>query len=108
MSKKIVGIGFIFLLFLQLFAGCASPPQMTEHEGKEEKLVTLQVLTMGKEPTCGMNEFYDQLDKMTKKDLGCIVRFTYIPWGNEKQEIDIAMVFLVITEKKQQKMHSWI
>lgn len=91
MSKKIVGIGLIFLLFLQLFAGCASPPKMTEQEGKEEKLVTLQVLTMGKEPTCGMNEFYDQLDKMTKKDLGCIVRFTYIPWGNEKQEIDSAI-----------------
>lgn len=91
MSKKIKSIGLSFLLFLQLLAGCASSPQMEEQEDKEEKLVTLHVLTMGKEPSCGMDEFYDQLDRLTKEDLGCMVRFTYIPWGDEKQEIDSAI-----------------
>lgn len=90
MSKKIYKLLLIFLS-LQLLAGCAGSPKKIEQKKAEEKTVTLRILTMGEEPTNGMDSFYQQLDQMTREDLGCIVRFTYIPWGNEKQEIDSAI-----------------
>lgn len=72
-----------------ILAGCTGDREVREEE--PEEYTVLHVLTMGNETDCGIEQFYEQLDELTKRDLGCIVRFTYIPWGNEKQEIDSAI-----------------
>lgn len=56
------------------------------------QIVELKALTMGTEPASGMANFYKQLDELTKKDLGATVRFTFIPWGDEKNQISRAIV----------------
>lgn len=52
--------------------------------------MTLKALSVGDEPDY-MDEIYERLDALTMRDLGCIVRIAYIPWGNERQAIDSAI-----------------
>ncbi|MDQ0112166.1 extracellular solute-binding protein [Paenibacillus harenae] len=53
--------------------------------------VQLKAVTMGKEPASGMDSFYRQLDALTIEDLGITVRFDFIPWGEERNEIGRAI-----------------
>ena len=46
---------------------------------------------MGREPASGMDRFYQQLDALTIKDLGATIRFDFIPWGDEKNQISRAI-----------------
>lgn len=75
-------------LLLCAVSSCA--PVRREAAREEKPAVVLQVLSMGVEPD-GMDLIYEQLDELTKRDLGCVVRFTFLPWGNEKQAIDSAI-----------------
>lgn len=54
-------------------------------------IIELKAVTMGTEPQAGMDEFYKQLDELTIKDLGAKVRFDFIPWGDEKNQISRAI-----------------
>lgn len=54
----------------------------------DDDVIVLKAFTLGKEPSGGMDKFYEKLDALTRKDLGCIVRFDYIPWGDEGEEIN--------------------
>jgi len=56
------------------------------------KTVELQAVSMGTEPQSGLANFYKQLDALTIKDLGATIRFTFIPWGDEKNQISRAIV----------------
>lgn len=82
------GVVGLFLLGSILVSCTGNRTARTE---APEECIVLRVLTMGNEAACGTEQFYEQLDRLTKRDLDCIVRFTYIPWGNEKQEIDSAI-----------------
>ena len=89
MKRGIIGMLGIVQLSCML-TGCAEK-QDTIPSMQNDNIISLQVVTMGTEPACGMELFYQELDALTIRDLNCIVRFTYIPWGNEKQEIDSAI-----------------
>ncbi|WP_223192629.1 DUF3502 domain-containing protein [Paenibacillus sedimenti] len=56
------------------------------------KVIELKAVTMGVAPANGMDNFYKQLDELTKKDLNATVRFTFVPWGDEKNQISRAVV----------------
>ncbi|ASA26441.1 sugar ABC transporter substrate-binding protein [Paenibacillus donghaensis] len=51
----------------------------------------LKAITMGNEPKSGLDNFYKELDELTVKDLGIKVRFDYVPWGDEKNQISRAI-----------------
>lgn len=59
-------------------------------ETTSQNIITLKAITIGTEPATGMDKFYEQLDALTIPELGCILRFTFIPWGDERNQIDIA------------------
>ena len=61
----------------------------TEQASDSGEVITLKGFTMGKEPATGMDTFYEQLDAMTVRDLGIKVRFDFIPWGDEKNKINL-------------------
>ncbi|MGN0793797.1 MAG: hypothetical protein ACI4MG_04905 [Aristaeellaceae bacterium] len=54
-------------------------PQTTTEPEKAVK--TIQVVSMGTEPACGMTRFYEKLDALTIPELGFRVRVEYIPWA---------------------------
>ncbi|MGN1368795.1 MAG: hypothetical protein ACI4WX_08010, partial [Aristaeellaceae bacterium] len=56
-------------------------PQATT--APEKSVKTIQVVSMGAEPACGMTRFYEELDALTIPELGFRVRVEYIPWGQE-------------------------
>ena len=77
----------------------------------------LEAITVGTMPENGMDEFYEELDEMTK-ELGCHLRFDYIPWGDERSQLNMAiasgeydlsqMATFRIIISRQQKGHFWI
>lgn len=73
-------------------ADAGSTEQTVQQEQPAEEsgeAVTLKAFTMGNEPASGMDTFYEQLDALTVKDLGIKVRFDFIPWGDEKNKINL-------------------
>lgn len=86
--------------FVVLLSGCAGAaegkvpgqaPEVAVGAEQEPEIVQLKAVTMGKEPASGLDNFYKQLDALTVKDLGATVRFDFIPWGEEKNEIGRAI-----------------
>lgn len=102
--KKAMSLGLAAIMTASL-AGCGSSSQeaaatqgstaesqeaATQAQSvSEEDIVTLKAFTMGNEPASGMDTFYEQLDAMTVADLGIKVRFDFIPWGDEKNKINL-------------------
>jgi Maltose-binding periplasmic proteins/domains len=98
--KQLVALGLAVTMIGSLTA-CKSETKKTDtksatateskdsKDGKEKEVVTLKAFTMGNEPSGGMDKFYEQLDALTVKDLGCKVRFDFIPWGDEKNKINL-------------------
>lgn len=82
-------LGAALMLSLCL-CGCGKRQDSGEDKPRG-RTVTLKALTIGKEPEAGMDALYEQLDALTKEELGCVVRFTFIPWGDERNQINIAV-----------------
>lgn len=85
-----------FCLIGCLLAGLCGCQKRTVSEQTEKTKITsdtivLHAVSLGDEPQYGMDEFYEQLDDLTMRDLGCIVRYDYIPWGEEKNKLTIAI-----------------
>lgn len=55
-----------------------------------EKIVNLKAITIGTQPKGGMDAIYEKLDALTIPELGCTIRFDFIPWGDERKQINIA------------------
>ncbi len=66
--------------------GTSASPSATPKE-----IVELKAFTMGIEPETGLDSFYEQLDELTVKDLGCRVRYDFIAWGDEKNKINLSI-----------------
>lgn len=60
-------------------------------DNSSKTTVQLKAFTMGKAPATGIDNFYKQLDALTTKDLGCTIKFDFIPWGDEKNKINLAI-----------------
>lgn len=103
--KRVVAVGLTATLMLS-FVGCGAAKKddnvktsptagvtagasASTDVKTDAEIVTLKGFTMGNEPASGMDEFYAQLDALTVKELGCKVRFDYVPWGDEKNKINL-------------------
>ena len=80
----------ILLCATLLLTGCTIAPTV-EPKAPEQTVVTLQAITLGNMPEGGLSSLYEQLDALTIPELGCKLRFTYIPWGDERNQINIAI-----------------
>lgn len=72
-----------------LLGGCG---RTAEEEGREENrqpIVNFRAITLGNMPEEGMDEIYRQLDALTIPELNCTLRFEFIPWGNERRQLNI-------------------
>ena len=82
----------ILLCAMLLLTGCTgSPTPVKQAEVPQQEVVTLQAITLGNMPEGGLDSLYAQLDALTVPELGCRLRFTYIPWGDERNQINIAI-----------------
>lgn len=61
-----------------------------EDLSNNEKIVNLKAITLGVPPKVGMDALYEKLDALTIPELGCTLRFDFIPWGDERKQINIA------------------
>ncbi|MCR4618689.1 MAG: extracellular solute-binding protein [Lachnospiraceae bacterium] len=89
------GIGYIIAGLISvsslMLLSCGAREQSKEIAGDYENYEELDIVMLGNEPNGGMNNIYDALDELTEKDLNCHVRFTFIPWGNERERLNIAV-----------------
>lgn len=79
------------LIVVLLLTSCTVKQDAREETRPTEQPVTLRAITLGSEPTGGLDALYEQLDALTVPELGCILRFTYIPWGDERKQINLAV-----------------
>ena len=84
----------VLLLGTLLFAGCGRADNGEEgtapEEGSRGLPVNFRAVTLGNMPEGGMDEIYEQLDALTIPELNCTLRFDFIPWGNERKQLNIA------------------
>ena len=80
----------LLLLAALMLTGCAKEPVEAPVEAANE-IVTLHGITLGIAPEGGLDSIYQQLDALTIPELGCRLRLSYIPWGDERDQINIAI-----------------
>lgn len=91
----ILAAGVILAGALLLAAGCsrraAEEPVQTAADGQStEPVVNFRAIVLGNAPETGMEELYEQLDALTVPELNCTLRFEFIPWGDERKQLNIA------------------
>ncbi|MBQ9591056.1 MAG: extracellular solute-binding protein [Butyrivibrio sp.] len=79
----------LFLVMAILLTGCQNDKVI--EESKKENVTELKAVILGVEPKKGMDKLYESLDELTEKELGCRVRFSFIPWGNEREQLNIVV-----------------
>ena len=79
----------VFLLIL--LPGCGTAGEDAQPVQTPKDVVNFRALVMGTPPDTGLEEIYAQLDALTVPELSCTLRFEFIPWGNERKEINIAV-----------------
>ena len=79
-----------FVLLAAALTGCHKVED-TQPAQESAAVENLRVIMMGTEPEEGMEELYEALDALTIPDLNCRVRFTFVPWGNERKQLNIAV-----------------
>ncbi len=88
MKKGILGLIAVLTLCL---SGCTPAVQTPAPIAAPTEAVTLHAITLGNEPAGGLEGLYEQLDALTVPELGCRLRFTYIPWGDERDQLNVAV-----------------
>lgn len=68
--------------------GCGRDIEPDREEGSRP-IVNFRAITLGNMPEEGMDEIYRQLDALTIPELNCTLRFDFIPWGNERRQLNI-------------------
>lgn len=103
MKKTASCILLICGTLVMYLTGCGKSISQQEALSKssEESYVTLKALTIGVPPEDGMDQYYEELDKKTE-ELGCHLRFDYIPWGDERSQINMA-----ISSSRNCKTYLW-
>lgn len=79
----------VLCLAAMLFGGCARGTETGDGEESKEPIVNFRAITLGNMPEGGMDEIYRQLDALTIPELNCTLRFEFIPWGNERRQLNI-------------------
>ncbi len=84
---QIVCLAAVLLL---VAAACAPQTVRSEDEPRNEPVANLKAIIFGTPPAEGMDELYRQLDELTVPELNCTLRFEYIPWGDERERLNMA------------------
>ena len=90
--RKWIMAGVIAIGALGVAFGCSMAMRPGNGDGNKENSKPLdhyRAITLGNMPEGGMDEIYEQLDALTIPELNCTLRFEFIPWGNEKQQLNI-------------------
>lgn len=74
---------------LLLLTGCNRTEDVSE-EALTAPVVNFKAIILGTAPENGMEELYEQLDALTIPELNCMLRFEFVPWGDERKQINIA------------------
>lgn len=86
--KRVICLCLILGSLLTILSGCG---REEEEAGSNEPIVNLRAIVLGSEPAVGMDELYAQLDALTIPELNCTLRFDFIPWGNEREQLNLAI-----------------
>ncbi len=91
MVKRIIRIigGFLIITLLITIVSCGKSVETTKND--EADLIEIKMIILGTEPEEGLDRIYEELDGLSEKELGVRVRFTFIPWGNEREQLNIAV-----------------
>lgn len=83
-----------FAASLLMLVACGCQPQANQpvEEPSSEPVANLKAIILGTPPAEGMDELYRQLDALTIPELNCTLRFEYIPWGDERAQLNVATV----------------
>lgn len=75
-----------------LLITCGCKPQVITpvEERWDEPVANLKAIILGTPPAEGLDELYRQLDELTIPELNCTLRFEYIPWGDERVQLNMA------------------
>lgn len=91
-SKLILGAAVAALICIM--AGCGRGGGGSGEEKQlaagPEPLVNFKAVVMGTPPDTGLEEIYAGLDALTIPELHCTLRFEFIPWGDERKQLNIA------------------
>ena len=83
----------IFAISILMLMVCGCQPQTTtpDEPVRDEPIANLKAIILGTPPAEGMDELYRQLDELTIPELNCTLRFEYIPWGDERAQLNTAI-----------------
>lgn len=87
--KGLIAVLSLGCLLIASLSGCESAVDQGKRI-QEASVYELKAIVLGTEPEQGMDELYEQLDALTLDELNCIVRFDFVPWGNEREQLNIA------------------
>ena len=79
----------LLCLAVCLWGGCCRSAGEDGNGENREPIVNFRAITLGNMPEGGMDEIYRQLDALTIPELNCTLRFEFIPWGNERRQLNI-------------------
>ena len=82
-------VGMLLCLAVLLLGGCGRATDEEDNEESRQPIVNFRAITLGNMPEGGMDEIYRQLDALTIPELNCTLRFEFIPWGNERRQLNI-------------------
>lgn len=88
-KRLAVAFGGIFLCLGGVLGACGSKMEAESEPQSSQPIVNFRAITLGNMPVGGMDEIYRQLDALTIPELNCTLRFDFIPWGNERRQLDI-------------------
>lgn len=91
--RHMAGRKTAFLLCLTVsvcLLACGRKENAGGEEAGRQPIVNFRAITLGNMPADGMDEIYRQLDALTIPELNCTLRFEFIPWGNERKQLNIA------------------
>lgn len=88
--KQVLAAGAILAGLLPFLGGC-SVQTAEEPAADAQPVVNFKAIVLGNAPPdTGMDELYEQLDALTVTELNCTLRFEFIPWGDERKQLNIA------------------
>ncbi len=82
-------VGMFLCLAVLFLGGCGRTTEEEDNEESRQPIVNFRAITLGNMPEGGMDEIYRQLDALTIPELNCTLRFEFIPWGNERRQLNI-------------------
>lgn len=85
-------LSIVVVYFMLTVSGCTGQTVEEIDFENNEPVVNLRAVILGTSPEEGMDELYRQLDALTIPELKCTLRFEYIAWGDERRQLNTAIL----------------